>query len=242
MKQWFYSESNEQRGPISEAELQQLLESRVLTPATLVWSEGMRQWSPAGSLTIFAPSPYASPGANPNEQIDWSGYTPSGSQVRPWIRYWARTVDFLIFSLLTGFVIALVHPEFLEMSDALVGMVLLVFYNLYEPVLLSLIGTTPMKALLNVRVRNREGNKLTFPEALVRMLKVWLRGLGLGIPLISLFTHITAYNRLKNQGITSWDQDGGFVISHRDVPWWRWLVLISIIVGFVGLIVLGSEA
>mgnify|MGYP000408298758 CR=1 FL=1 len=53
MKQWYYSEANEQRGPVSEAELKQLLESRVIPPASLVWSENMSGWVAANSLDIL---------------------------------------------------------------------------------------------------------------------------------------------------------------------------------------------
>lgn len=241
MTQWYYSQSDAQRGPISEAELKQLLDSKTLPTDTLIWSEGMAQWLPATLLPSFAPSPYASPSATSNDQINWSGYTPSGSQTRPWTRYWARTVDFLLFSLVAGFAAAFVYPDFLEMSDSLVGIILIALYNFYEPVVFAVFGNTPMKAILKIRVRDESGNKLTFQAALVRTLKIWFRGLGLGIPLVTLITHITSYSRLKNQGITSWDQEGGFVVSHQDVAWWRWLLIILFLIGFVGLIALGSE-
>jgi len=242
MKQWYYSEANEQRGPVSEAELKQLLESHAIPPAALVWSENLSGWVPANSLAEFTPSPYAAPAAEPEAGHDWSGFVPSGPQVRPWIRYWARTLDFLLFTVIVGFFLGVIFPEFLEISDVLLGMILLVAYVFVEPIMLATFGTTPMKALFRVRVRNNDGSRLSFPAALVRMLKVWLRGLGLGIPLISLFTHLTSYNRLTREGITTWDAEGGFTVSHQTVAWWRWLLVVAIIVGFIYLMILGSEA
>ncbi len=242
MKQWYYSESNEQRGPITEPELRQLIDSKAIPPATLVWSEGMPQWTSASSLPAFAPSPYAAPSSEPDLQVDWSGYVPTGSQVRPWIRYWARTLDFLLFSLVFGIMLGLIYPQFLEMPDTLVGVILLAAYTFVEPVMLSTFGTTPLKALLNIRVRNADGSRLSYPKALARNLKIWIKGEGLGIPLLSLFTLISSYNHLTNHGITTWDREGSFEVKHRNVEWWRWLLAIAFIIGFVALMVQEDEA
>lgn len=47
---WFYVEENVQQGPVSDQELRQYLASGKLSTDTLVWSEGMAQWQPAGSV------------------------------------------------------------------------------------------------------------------------------------------------------------------------------------------------
>ena len=135
-----------------------------------------------------------------------------------------------------------IWPQLAEMNDTLLGILLLLGYNFIEPAMLAGVGTTPFKALLGVRVRNNDGSKPTYFKALNRTFSVWLRGQGLGIPLFALFTGITSYNRLSRDGVTSWDRDGGYTVTHRTVTWWRWLLLIAISAGFVGLMVLGSEA
>lgn len=243
MDQWYYTESGEQRGPVGEQEIKNLLSTNKIGTASLLWREGMQQWTPAGSVPEFHVSPYASPiSADAPSEIDWSGYTPSGPQVRPWIRYWARTADFLSFTLASGFVLGMVAPEFIEaIPDTAFGLVLLLLYNFVEPVFFTIWGTTPFKALLLVRVRNNDGSRLGYPQALVRVFKIWLRGAGLGIPLVTLITHVLSYTRLKENGITSWDAEGGFIVSHREVAWWRWLVLIGLFVGFISLVVIGSQ-
>lgn len=43
---WYYVEDNQQRGPISEAELGTLIETGKVTPTTLVWREGLANWQP----------------------------------------------------------------------------------------------------------------------------------------------------------------------------------------------------
>lgn len=43
---WFYAEGNQQNGPVSDTQLEELLSSGKITPATLVWHEGMPGWQP----------------------------------------------------------------------------------------------------------------------------------------------------------------------------------------------------
>lgn len=44
--EWYYENNGAQAGPISEAELKGLLAVNQITPATLVWKEGMGDWAP----------------------------------------------------------------------------------------------------------------------------------------------------------------------------------------------------
>lgn len=201
----------------------------------------MSEWKPAGEISAFQASPYAPPISNDLPEADLSGYEASGSQIRPWARYWARSFDYLAFCLLVGAVGVFIWPEIDEMNDTLLGGVLLLLYNFVEPIMLSTIGTTPFKALLRIRVRNNDGSKPSYFGALSRTFSVWLRGQGVGIPVAALVTSIMSYSRLKNDGITSWDQSGGFTVSHQTIQWWRWLVLLFLFVGFVAMMVMESE-
>jgi hypothetical protein len=242
MKQWFYIESGEQSGPVNQQELVRLLESNKIPSHTLVWSEGMTDWKAAATFEELALSPYAPPSAAPLAEADWSGYMPSGPQSRPWVRYWARTCDFLAFALISGVVLEFAAPQVLEIPDTAFGIILMAAYNFVEPVMFAVWGTTPAKALLKVRVRNQDGSKLTYAQAFRRILKVWIRGEGLGIPVITLVTHITSYSRLNNHGITSWDAEGAFVISHQQIAWWRWFIMIFLLVAIIGLTIYGATA
>jgi hypothetical protein len=241
MDQWYFNDSGQQRGPVGSDEIRSLLAKGSLQTDTLLWTEGMTEWKPAGEISAFQASPYAPPISNDLPEADWSGYEASGSQIRPWVRYWARTFDYLTFCMLVGVAAVIIWPEIEEMNDTLLGVLLLVLYNFVEPLMLSTIGTTPFKALLRIRVRNNDGSKPSYFNALSRTFSVWIRGQGLGIPIAALVTSIMSYSRLSNDGITSWDQSGGFTVSHQTIQWWRWLVLFLIPVGFVALIIVGSE-
>lgn len=240
MKQWFYVESGGQKGPVNEQELKQLLETRRIAPNTLVWCEGMPDWLSAETIGELAPSPYAPPASVDDPRVNWSGYEPSGPQSRPWVRYWARTFDTLLFAIFAGFVLEFTFPQALEAPDLLFGIVTSAVYTLVEPLWFVVWGTTPMKALLKVRVRNTDGSRLSYARALRRTASVWLRGEGLGVPVVSLITHLTSYSRLNNYGATSWDVDGGFSVDHQEIEWWRWLILIVVLVGFCALVAVGE--
>ena len=49
--QWFYARDNERQGPVSTNTLRHLLLTSAIDDDTLVWSEGMPDWMPAGRVT-----------------------------------------------------------------------------------------------------------------------------------------------------------------------------------------------
>lgn len=49
MVEWYYGENGQEHGPVCQAELDELIASQRVTPATLVWREGMHSWLPLSS-------------------------------------------------------------------------------------------------------------------------------------------------------------------------------------------------
>jgi len=170
-------------------------------------------------------------------------YEPSGPQVRPWLRFWARTTDNLLFAYLVGFLLGIgseagisIFDSFFELPNLLIGLLILIPYVFVEPAMLSAWGTTPTRAMLRIRLRKATGDKmLSYSEALSRSFKVWVRGLALGIPLVSLVTMLTAYHRLNGSGITSWDKEGDLTVSHQELSVLRGILAFLIVVGLLAL-------
>ena len=52
---WFYVDAGKQTGPVSEAEFDQLAQSGRIQAATLVWREGMADWTPLSGITELMP-------------------------------------------------------------------------------------------------------------------------------------------------------------------------------------------
>lgn len=44
---WHYAQGDQQMGPVDKPTLRELLRQGNISPATLVWTEGMREWRPA---------------------------------------------------------------------------------------------------------------------------------------------------------------------------------------------------
>lgn len=250
MSDWYYAKGDEQQGPVPEGDLRRRLASGILAADTLVWQDGMEGWKPASSIEALAPpaspaaagpatvepappaasaapeavSPYAPPESEPLDA--GTPVITSGSQVRPWIRYWARTLDILLFAFLFGMVLAFTFPAVMELNDTMFGIVLLLSMTFAEAASLSLFATTPGKALLRIRVCNHDGSRLSYGSALGRSMNVLVRGLGLGIPIVALITHIMAYTRLTRDGVTSWDGAGNHLVAHREIQVWRGALVI----------------
>lgn len=167
-----------------------------------------------------------------NAHLSYDSFMPNGPQIRPWVRFFARLTDVYLFSLIFGIILAFVYPLSLEMNDLLLGAMILAIFIFIEPLFLSTWGSTPGKALLNVRLRKSDGGKPNYEEAFIRSFNVWLRGEGLGIPIVNLVTRIFAYTKLTGEGITTWDKSGGFSVSHRTISAWRIVLIIAIHIGF----------
>jgi hypothetical protein len=50
---WYYLVNNQRVGPVSAEQVKQLISTHVITPATLLWTEGMSTWTMANQ-TVFA--------------------------------------------------------------------------------------------------------------------------------------------------------------------------------------------
>ena len=54
MSDWYYAANNEQKGPVNESELKANLATSKLPADTLVWKEGMDNWTPANQVAAVA--------------------------------------------------------------------------------------------------------------------------------------------------------------------------------------------
>ena len=75
---WYYVDAGQQAGPVTDAQLPELVQAGKITSDTMVWHEGMANWQPyrevqAGGLRIAAPSASAGvaggAGAMPTEAV-----------------------------------------------------------------------------------------------------------------------------------------------------------------------------
>ena len=158
--------------------------------------------------------------------------------------------DLSLFGLVAGLLIAIFDPRAFSVtkrfgalgSQVIWQMILLFGWVFAESSLLSFFGTTPGKALFRTRLVLGEGQSIPYSMALSRSFKVWWRGLGAGFPFINLLTLTHAETDLTADSITSWDSEGGFVVTHEKIGIPR-LVVAAICLGLsFGLAAMGTLA
>lgn len=198
---WYYVEAGQQRGPVTEADLENLVKIGRIQPETLVWREGMANWQPYREMKPGAvPPPQLSPsapfgaGASGAAPLDYAGF---------WIRFGAKFIDNLIIGLplvVVIFVIAFslassgrVSGSGTQMPGMMKGaagtqamvtaiqlvaqLVFVVIAVLYNTFFLGKFGATPGKMVCKLRVVTPEGEKISYGRALGRSCAELLSGL-----------------------------------------------------------------
>ena len=153
-------------------------------------------------------------------------------KVHLWRRFFARKIDYILFFVVIGIPLIFMYPSIGESKNSFVPLLIIFAWVFVEAPLLSLWGATPGKWLLEIKVRNADGSKLSFSQALDRSLSVWLKGIGIGLPPFTLITAAIAARKLERDRITSWDKEGGFEVIHSR--------LIPIKISLASLIIVGA--
>ena len=135
------------------------------------------------------------------------------AMAKPWSRYWSRMLDIHLWSWPVTFGVAALFPA---QTNALLvyderGYALfflsLPLIMVVDAFCLALLGNTPGRAIVGIRVETIRHQRLPVPIALYRNGLVYLKGLGLGIPLVALWTLISSVYNASAGEQTSWDKD-----------------------------------
>lgn len=268
-KLWHYEKDNQAYGPVTEAEILNLIVEGSIKENTLVWSHPMTEWAPASSIDELrigfppkppplperktppplpgkekspfepphklAPDPFQPPLPTTAPSAAYSGTPPGAAseqpvpQIRPWARFGARMFDYLIFTTILGLLFILSGTDDEGRFSGYSTFIFLFLWIFVEAFFLSLHGTTPGKHLLNTKVLNEDGTRLSYSSALNRSANVWLKGIALGIPFVSLISMLFAYAQLNKDGKTSWDKNGGCRVVHGDIDSFN-LAMVTIII------------
>ncbi len=146
--------------------------------------------------------------------------------VRPWVRYFARLFDFYVSTIFFFFIcvtsfesydtrLSYAVTNFIDNTPQLLsGMVLIAGWLFLEAGFLKTLATTPGKWLLGIKLQRLDGSNLPYSIGLARGFRVFVQGIGLGIPIIGLITLILSYNKLSKTGSTSWDNRYHVLVTH----------------------------
>jgi formylglycine-generating enzyme required for sulfatase activity len=124
------------------------------------------------------------------------------------------------------------------------GCLLQALVLLIEGIIFAMFGTTIGKALLGVAVITVDGQRPTAGQYLSRQVGVYWYGLGMGVPLITLFTAASQYRRLKSGHQAGYDE-GLFNVKARKLGVVRvlsaiFLVLAILLIGIASSMVPSS--
>lgn len=152
------------------------------------------------------------------------------SKVNPWLRFLARMFDYSILLLILSLV-----NKYLNNSKYEIGYLYFFTFLIWIPIeafFVSKYRATPGKLLLKTKLYSETKKRISYQIALKRSVLVWMRGMGFGLPIISAFTMLFAYSRLKATGSTSWDLQEKISIKHFPMKLIR-LILTSAFIVFV---------
>lgn len=135
----------------------------------------------------------------------------------PWRRFWARSLDHLLYALLVDAVLA-AFPRWQNLASVLTLFAMLVL----EPLLLYLFATTPGKAIFGIRVLNPEEGKLSYGDGLVRTWTVMWEGEALRVPLVSDYFRYRSLTAAENDQTLSWEWDSD--LTFKDDKNWRYIL------------------
>ncbi len=147
-------------------------------------------------------------------------------QSHPWRRYWARTLDLMVYGSLSLPLLALTG------NNKAVSMVIPLFWMLLlEPVQLRFFGTTLGKAILGLRVTDLEERKLSYSAGLERTWAVLWEGMAMGIPLIEYYFLYKSYQLCEDGEYLPWEWDSE--LTCKDDKIWRWGLYALVYVGML---------
>ena len=156
-----------------------------------------------------------------------------------WSRFMARFFDLWWQSIVVGFfislIIAIFSPRLLELimesgSSYWFSVLCLPMVWLFDAMIYSIAGNTPGKAILGLKVTTMHDQPLSFRQYVGRNFSLWIGGLALSIPIISLFTLGNQYVQLGKGKPATYDTPHGFIVKSTGSGWLRKLIFTIIFV------------
>ena len=138
-------------------------------------------------------------------------------EVRPWRRFFARSLDLGLAALVLLLIRSIVFREPLTESSSGGALLSWGIVLLTEPLFLHFWGTTPGKWVWGIRVERSGGGHLTLGEAYKRTFLVFVAGAGMTIPIVELICNIRSYVKYTRGEDLLWEEDS--VLRFRERGW-----------------------
>lgn len=234
MTAWWYAEKERQVGPFGPEDIKHLFQAGTITPATMLWREGMEAWRPLAQIDELHALKAAVPPPLPATQPASVQSMPLASR---WSRFLARLFDLNWQTTLVALVIV---PFLNPATPALfLGLIALPMALILDGVLYPIVRRPPGKALLGLRLARKDGSRLSFWQYLDRNLSLWASGLAFGLPILFVFALVRQSFRLSKGRAASYDTDSGFEVRAESLTLTRKAIFGALLIGiFAGTLTL----
>lgn len=234
-RRWYTVEEGKEAGPWLEITLRNRIAAGIVSPDVLVWTDGMTGWlpydqTPESRAAVLLPVSRESTEA------------PRSDVPKRWHRWFARMIDLYLTVIVLGVLFGALGYTGVLANEAIISMLGLVLLVGLEALLLATVGYTPGKALMNIRVDEHDGRRLTWGRSLRRAGSVWMNGLAMGIPLVYLVAMNRRYKELGKDRITTYDAAGQYRVTHGPVDAPRMIAIVVMATIFIGILALGASA
>lgn len=198
-------ENREKTGPFQSYEVRSRIERGELSGGEMAWHQSSSDWVPLREMELFRAEFEVV-----EEELDLVLPPPLPIKPRPFVRFWARWFDFLLNMVV---VFGLMRLLSLDMAAALLSPAFMLLYTLpwlmLESIAIHLVGTTPGKYLLGIRVQCLDGTRLSLGVSVLRAFRVYVLGMGMVLWIFPLICHCLSLWVLLKTKMTFWDRVGG---------------------------------
>ena len=189
--------------------------------------------------------PSAPPAAPEEEALDEWDFVPKACY-HPWQRLFARALDMALYRVIFGWLLAVLfwNMNLLLTTGVLswlLDLALLGFTLAVEPLWLHYLGWTPGKLLFGLKVRNKDGEKLTIAQGFERSWDVFRDGYGWNIPFWDLWK-MWQCRKLGLEGQDCWwDTDYCFHYTKEERRFNTGVVYVLLVLACSGLLWMAAE-
>ena len=230
MKVWLLI-NEEKSGPFETFDIRDRIDSGELTQETLCWYQGAASWVPLGDVAQFetmfdlaeevseliTPPPIPESVKNQTEKIKKAiaeelSKAPPLYAVR---RFFARIHDYLLYMVL---IFVVFQDKVIEMAqgDSVLPLLAVGFaYVLLDAIMIHVWKASPGKFLLGLRTTDALGHAIPLKFSVLRSLRVWILGLGMGIVEIWPFSLAISWFLSRRFGYFLWDTPNRYRVVAR---------------------------
>lgn len=242
-------------GPYQPFRLREMLEEGTLTPLDVVWHEGMENWQALGdteslrgvlrkeeTTTVLPELAEDAPPVPRRVPEELTLEVLRARRALAWRRFFARQIDIML-----GIAVVVPAAAALQWTDywsALVpdGWAMLLapaaVWIVLEALQLHLLGWTPGRLVLGLRVESKDGGRVSLWQGLKRSALVWAGGLAFGLRLghlLPVVQWIYGFWSFQKHGQTLWDQSAGTVVNAVRLGRWHATGIAGMLALFTGL-------